>query len=80
MSTGKPFEIFDNKLRIPPEATGKLLLKYIDYPTEGWIVDKDGEPYYYSELSSIHMENAEYNLSLADEFVKYLEGVIDFGE
>jgi hypothetical protein len=80
VSTGKPFEVFDNKLRIPPEATGKLLLKYIDYPTEGWIVDKDGEPYYYSELSSIHMENAEYNLSLADEFVKYLEGVIDFGE
>lgn len=80
VSTGKPFEMFDNKLRIPPEATGKLLLKYIDYPTEGWIVDKDGEPYYYSELSSIHMENAEYNLSLADEFVKYLEGVIDFGE
>lgn len=80
VASGDPFKMFDDKLRIPREATGKLLLKYIDDETEGWVIDKDGSPYHYHELSSIHMENAEYNLSLADEFIKYLEGIDDFGE
>ena len=80
VSTGDPFKMFDDKLCIPREATGKLLLKYIDEETEGWVIDKDSSPYHYHELSSIHMENAEYNLSLSDEFIKYLEGIDDFGE
>ena len=80
VSTGHPFESFTNKLCIPSDSTGKLLLTYIDIPTEGDIVGVDGTPYHYSELSSVHMENAEYNLSLSEEFIKYLEGVVDFGE
>ena len=80
LKTGDPFGAFDDKLVIPPESTGKLLLKYIDNETSGWIVDKDGEPYFYDELSSIHMENAPYSLSLSSDFRKFLEGVVDIGE
>ena len=40
----------------------------------------NGVPYHYHELSSIHMEKSEYNLSMSEEFIRYLEGLQDFGE
>ena len=47
--------------------------------SEGDVVDVNGVPYHYHELSSIHMEKSEYNLSM-DEFEKYLKGLKDFSE
>lgn len=75
-----PFRNFDNGLSIPPENSGRLILTYIDEETEGDITDINGEPYHYHELSSIHMEKSEYNLSMSEEFIRYLEGMVDFGE
>lgn len=75
-----PFNTFDNKLIIPPERSGRLILTYIDQETEGDIVDCNGVPYHYHELSSIHMEQSEYNLSIADEFLDFITEVKDFGE
>lgn len=80
VATGDPFKNFDDGLTIPPESSGKLTLTYIDEETEGWVIDMNGVPYHYHELSSIHSENASYKLSLADEFVKYLKGIEDFSE
>lgn len=74
------FGNFNDGLVIPPENSGRLSLTYIDDETEGDIVDMFGVPYHYHELSSIHMEASEYNLSMSEEFIKYLEGYEDFGE
>lgn len=78
--TGDPFGKFDNGLTIPPENSGRLILTYIDDVTEGDVIDLNGMPYHYHELSSIHMEPSEYNLSMSEEFIRYLEGIQDFGE
>lgn len=78
--TGDPFGNFNDGLSIPPENSGRLILTYIDNETVGTVVDMFGVPYEYCELSSIHMEKSEYNLSMSEEFVRYLEGLRDFGE
>ena len=80
VGTGDPFGKFTDGLSIPPENSGRLILSYIDNETTGTIVDMFGVPYEYHELSSIHMEKSEYNLSMSEEFVRYLEGLCDFGE
>ena len=67
-------------MTIPPENSGRLILTYIDNETTGTVVDMFGVSYEYHELSSIHMEKSEYNLSMSEEFVRYLEGLRDFGE
>lgn len=74
------FGNFNDGLVIPPESSGRISLTYIDDETEGDIVDMFGVTYHYHELSSIHMEASEYNLSMSEEFIKYLEGYEDFGE
>lgn len=79
-STGKPFEYFDDKLVIPPESSGRLTLTYIDDATEGILVDCNGVPYHYKELSSIHTEPSEYSLKIGEDFAKYLEGYITIDE
>lgn len=80
VGTGNPFGNFTDGLSIPPENSGRLILSYIDNETVGTVVDVFGVPYEYHELSSIHMEKSEYNLSMSEEFVRYLEGLRDFGE
>ena len=80
VGTGNPFGNFTDGLSIPPENSGRLILSYIDNETVGTVVDMFGVPYEYHELSSIHMEKSEYNLSMSEEFVRYLEGLCDFGE
>lgn len=78
--TLSPFENFSDGLTIPPDASGRLILTYIDDETEGDIIDMNGIQYHYHELSSVHMEKSEYNLSMSEEFIRYLEGLQDFGE
>ena len=80
VGTGDPFGKFTDGLSIPPENSGRLILSYIDNETTGTVLDMFGVPYEYHELSSIHMEKSEYNLSMSEEFVRYLEGLRDFGE
>lgn len=78
--TGDPFGNFDNGLTIPPDSSGRLIMTYIDDETSGTVVDMFGSEYHYHELSSIHAEKSEYNLSMSEEFIRYLEGLKDFGE
>lgn len=75
-----PFGKFDDGLTIPEDSSGRLILTYIDDEMEGDIIDMFGVHYHYHELSSIHMEKSAYNLSMSEEFIKYLEGLGDFGE
>ena len=69
------FDIFDNNLYIPPSETGKNIHTYIDDEMSGYITDYLGNTSSYHELSGVHLEPAEYNLSLSKNYLTYLSGV-----
>ena len=79
-STGDPFGKFEDSLIIPKEFSGRGIITYIDEPIEGDMVDCQGNVFHYRELSCAHLEDSEYSLSQSEEFKKYLEGVVDYGE
>lgn len=78
--TGDPFRNFKDGLKVPKECSGRLILTYIDDEIEGDITDYMGITCHYHELSSIHMEKSEYNLSMSEDFIRYLQGIEQFSE
>lgn len=74
-SIRNPFNAFNDGLIIPPQFTGKLTHTYIDETKQGVIIDYKGVGAEYNTLSSIHMEQCEYNLGLASRYIDYLLGV-----
>ena len=69
------FENFTDKLYFPKGTTGKLIHTYIDDETEGVMIDYLGNKGYYHELSCVHLEEGDYSLSIAQEFVDYMNEV-----
>lgn len=65
------FYKFDNHLSIPKSHSGRSSSCYIDYETSGEVVDYLGNKGTFHELSSVHLEQTEYNLSLSSDYVKY---------
>ena len=70
-----PFDIFTDDLTIPKEYTGKLTHTYIDDEKEGYITDYTGQTIHYKSLSGIHLEKADYNLSITNQYIDYILGV-----
>lgn len=66
------FKAFDNELIIPKEHTGKMTHTYIDYPMSGTIKDYKGNNGTYSEKSGVHLEQADYSLSISEEYINFL--------
>ena len=71
----KIFDAFKDDLLIPAEYTGKMTHSYIDDPFEIELTDYRGETRVVSERSCVHLEPAEYSLSLSDAYIDYLMGV-----
>lgn len=69
------FEHFQDGLYFPPCATGKNTHTYVDDGCSGIVTDYLGNAAEYNEYSFIHLQEADYNLSLAAEYIKYLMGV-----
>lgn len=69
------FERFGEGFFVPAGHTGKMSLTYIENETFGTLVDYQGTPGFYNELSSVHMEPQSYFMSLVGDYIKYLEGV-----
>lgn len=67
-----PFDVFNDSLYIPSEFTGKNIHTYIDEPRKGVLTDYKGVVSEYSEKSSVHLESAEYSLSIGAEYANYL--------
>ena len=76
-----PFKTFKNGMYIPPTymyedniymGTGKNTHTYIDEERDGVVKDYLGTPYEYHVDSCVHMEESDYTLSLASEFVELL--------
>lgn len=76
-----PFDFFQNGMYIPATyvhdgiiyvGTGKNTHTYIDEQRDGLIKDYQGNYYKYHIESCIHMEESDYTLSLATEFIDLL--------
>ena len=74
-SLNNPFDAFNDGLIIPPQFTGKLTHTYVDETKQGVIIDYRGNAVDYTALSGIHLEQCEYNLGLASNYIDYLMGV-----
>lgn len=74
-SLNNPFDAFNDGLIIPPQFTGKLTHTYVDEIKQGVIIDYKGNAVDYTALSGIHLEQCEYNLGLASNYIDYLIGV-----
>ena len=80
--TGKnPFETFKNGMYIPATykhdgiiyaGTGKNTHTYIDEQRDGIVYDYKGLKYEYHVSSCVHMEESDYTLSLATEYIELL--------
>lgn len=73
-----PFDLFKDGLFVPKEYTGKNIHTYIDYEQSGEIIDYLGNKSTFHELSGVHMEGAEYSLSLSDSYIDYLMGIMNY--
>lgn len=67
----KVFKMFDDHLKIPKEETGKNTHTYIDLEKEYTIIDYQGNIKIVKSLSSIHLEETEFNLSISDFYIKF---------
>lgn len=66
------FKFFDKNFRVSGEYTGKSTHTYIDEVREGYVIDYNGVREYYYEKSSVHMEDAEYSLSLSKKYIRFI--------
>lgn len=71
----KIFKFFDTNFRVESDYTGKSTHTYIDEVREGYVTDYNGNKYYYYERSSVHMESAEYSLTLAKKYIDFIAQV-----
>ena len=60
---------------VEKNGSGKLCHTYLDYEQQGIVRDYLGNYGEYHELSSVHLEPTEYNMSLNAEFKKLLLGI-----
>lgn len=72
------FEAFTDNLLIPAEFTGKMTHTYLDHDMQGMITDYQGKTLNYYEHSGVHLEGAEYSLSLASAYINYLKGIQEY--
>ena len=71
------FQAFNDGLYVPPEHTGKMTHTYIDDTRKGIVIDYTGKPGFYCELSGVHLEKADYSLSISREYAEFIRGVQD---
>lgn len=67
----KVFEMFDDSLRIPKTATGKNTHTYIDEEKIFNITDYQGNTERVKSLSGIHLEEADFTLSISDFYINF---------
>lgn len=75
-----PFNLFNNKLSIPPSHSGRLVHTYFDEPCDGILVDYNGVPGEYHEKTYIHMEPTGYDMSMSDDYSYFLDHILEDDE
>lgn len=72
------FNAFDDYMHLPPKFSGKNILTYIDYETDGTLTDYLGNTAKFSELSSVNIAPSDYTLNLAVLYLQYISGLKEF--
>lgn len=72
-----PFKAFDDGLQIPAGFSGKNVHTYIDEPMDGVLIDYTGRPGEYHEMSGVHLDESDYNLSIGPyrEFIEWIMSI-----
>lgn len=68
----KVFDMFNDNLFIPSDKTGKMTHTYIDNELTFFITDYQGNSCEVTSLSSVHLENCEFTLSISHQFKTFL--------
>lgn len=68
-------EFHISSLEVPEDYSGRTVSTYIDEETEGDVIDYLGNVGHYHELSSVHIRNGKYTLSLSEDYIKFLFGI-----
>lgn len=68
---GQVFKMFDDELYIPDDKTGKNSHIYIDSKKTYEVTDYLGNKNVETSLSSVHLEKADYTLSISEFYVKF---------
>ena len=69
----KVFNMFDDSLYIPADATGKMTHSYIDDEQELLIVDHNGIPARVISPSAIHLDKCDFTLSMSEKYSYFLK-------
>lgn len=69
------FDAFTDDMYIPPDYSGKNTHTYIDDVVKGFLTDYNGVTMEFEELSGVHLEKADYSLSMAVAYLDYIRGV-----
>lgn len=64
-----------DNMQIPKGFSGRNVSTYIDEETQGVVVDYLGNKGTYHELSSVHLEESTYTLSLSRDYIRFLFGI-----
>lgn len=75
-----PLDGLSDGLCVPSEYSGRLTLTYIDEPVSGEVRDYLGQVGEFSELSCVHMEPSDYELTLSDEYKAFLNTLFEIKE
>ena len=70
------FNFFNDNMKIDKEHSGRKIHSYIDHEMCGVVRDYQGIPYVFKQHGGIHLDNAEYNMSLSADFTTYLSGIL----
>lgn len=69
------FRMFTDDLFIPADHTGKNTHSYIDEPKTFKVIDYLGNELEVEMLSGIHLEPAEFTLSMSDRYLNFIENM-----
>lgn len=71
------FKNFNDDLYIPSNETGKKTHTYIDNEMGGYITDYTGNTQYINSLSSIHLSDCEFTLSISKQYAKFINDFLN---
>ena len=72
-----PFDGLSDGLKVPSEYSGRLTHTYFDEECSGYVTDYLGNVGHFHELSYIHMEPSDYELTLSENYKAFLYAIFD---
>ncbi len=67
------FKAFNDELYIPSSDTGKMTHTYLDKPIDFMIQDYKGVEARVQQLSSIHLEECDFTLSITKQYIQFMK-------